>query len=184
MGQAEKLLLGVIVGARGIKGDVKVKTFTEAPEDIASYGPLTDVNDTKAFSLKVIGISKGLPVVRIKGISDRNQAEALKGTELYVMRDRLPETEDEDEYYHADLIGLTAIFKDGTKFGRILRLHGFGAGDMLEIVPDGKSEKASVLVPFTMEMVPEVDIGAGQVVLDLADGFFDIPEKPPVDSDR
>ncbi len=183
MGQAEKLLLGVIVGAKGIKGEVKIKTFTEIPEDISSYGPLTDATETKAFSLKVVSFSKGLPVVRIKGISDRNQAEALKGTELYVSRDKLPETENEEEYYHADLIGLTAIFKDGTKFGRILRLHEFGAGDMLEIVPEGKSEKASILVPFTMEMVPEVDIGAGQVILDLEDGFFDMPEKPSADSD-
>ncbi|PHQ71206.1 MAG: 16S rRNA processing protein RimM [Sneathiella sp.] len=182
MPQTDKLLLGVIVGAKGLKGEMKVKTFTEAPEDISRYGPLEDAAGTNRFDLKMIGVSKGLPVVRIKGISDRNQAEALKGTELYVARDKLPETEDEDEYYHADLVGLQAIFKDGTRFGKILRLHEFGAGDILEILPDGKSEKASVLIPFTMEMVPEVNLEAGQVVLDLSEDFFDIPEKSEADA--
>jgi len=179
MPQSDKLLLGVIAGARGIKGEVKVKTFTEVPEDIANYGPLEDASGANSFALKTVGVSKGLPVVRIKGITDRNQAEALKGTELYVSRDKLPEVKEENEYYHADLIGLQAVFKDGTGFGKVLRLHGFGAGDMLEILPDGKAEKASILVPFTMEMVPEVNIEAGQVILDLSDDFFEIPEKPP-----
>lgn len=128
------------------------------------------------YKLKVIGLSKGLPVVRIKGISDRNQAEALKGTELYVLRSDLPDVTDEDEFYYADLVGMQAVFKDGECFGIIARVHDFGAGDMLEIIPDGKSESSSVLVPFTMEMVPEVKMAAGQVILDLSDDFFDVPK--------
>ncbi len=172
------LLLGVIVGAKGIKGEVKIKSFTEYPEDIAAYGPLRDASGKTTFELKVVGVSKGLPVVRIKGISDRNAAEALKGVELYVSRDRLPETEEAEEYYHADLIGLPVFFQDGEKFGTILRLHDFGAGDMLEIVPDGKGAKAAVLVPFTVEMVPEVDVAGGRVVVDLAEDFFEVPEEP------
>lgn len=178
MPQPGDLLLGVIVGARGIRGEVKIKSFTENPEDIAAYGPLKNATGSATYQLKVVALSKGLPVVRIKGISDRNEAEALKGTELYVARDRLPETEDEDEYYHADLVGLAAIFTDGRQFGKILRLHDFGAGDMLEILPDGKSAKAAVLVPFTREMVPEVDIVGGRVTLDLDEDFFEIPENP------
>lgn len=172
------LLLGVIVGAKGIKGEVKIKSFTEYPEDIAAYGPLRDASGKTTFELKVVGVSKGLPVVRIKGISDRNAAEALKGVELYVSRDRLPETEEAEEYYHADLIGLPVFFQDGKKFGTILRLHDFGAGDMLEIVPDGKGAKAAVLVPFTVEMVPEVDVAGGRVVVDLGEDFFEVPEEP------
>ena len=178
MSASDRLLLGVIVGAKGIKGEVKVKSFTQNPEDIAAYGPLKDASGAITYQLKVVGLSKGLPVVRIKGISDRNGAEALKGTELYVGRDKLPETTEDDEYYHADLIGLQAVFRDGTTFGTILRLHDFGAGDMLEIVPDGKSEKGAVLVPFTAEMVPEVNIAKGQVVVELGDDFFDTPEPP------
>lgn len=183
MPETGKLLLGVIVGAKGIKGEVKIKSFTEKPEDIANYGPLDDALGAKTFNLKVVGLSKGLPVVRIKGISDRNQAEALKGTELFVTRDRLPVTDLEDEYYHADLIGLAAIFKDGTRYGTVLRLHDFGAGDVLEVVPEGKGEKASILIPFTLEMVPEVDIGAGHVVLDLSEDFFDAPKEPSSDQE-
>ncbi|MZR29463.1 ribosome maturation factor RimM [Sneathiella sp. DP05] len=172
------LLLGVIVGAKGIKGEVKIKSFTGIPEDIAAYGPLQDASGKTTFNLKVVSLSKGLPVVRIKGISDRNAAEALKGTELYVSRDKLPETEEEEEYYYADLIGLPVFFQDGTKFGSISCLHDFGAGDMLEIVPEGKGAKAAVLVPFTAEMVPEVDVSTGRVVVDLGEDFFEIPENP------
>lgn len=178
MPKANLLLLGVIVGAKGIKGEVKIKSFTEYPEDIAAYGPLQDASGKTIYNLKVVGQSKGLPVVRIKGISDRNAAEALKGTELYVSRDRLPETEEAEEYYHADLIGLSVFFQDGTKFGTILRLHDFGAGDMLEIVPEGKGAKAAVLVPFTLDMVPEVDITGGRVVVELDEDFFEVPEIP------
>lgn len=175
---AENLLLGVIIGAKGIKGEVKIKSFTEHPEDVGAYGPLQDASGKITFELKVVGLSKGLPVARIKGISDRDKAEALKGTELYVSRERLPETEEAEEYYHADLIGLPVFFPDGTKFGTIQRLHDFGAGDMLEIVPEGEGAKAAVLVPFTVEMVPEVDIAGGRVVVDLGEDFFEVPENP------
>ncbi|MAZ03179.1 MAG: 16S rRNA processing protein RimM [Sneathiella sp.] len=178
MPQAGMLLLGVIVGAKGIKGELKVKSFTENPEDIAAYGPLQDQSGRTTYKLKVVGLSKGLPVVRIKGISDRTAAEALKGTELYIARDRLPETEEEEEYYHADLIGLPVFFQDGTKFGTVLRLHDFGAGDMLEIVPENKDDKLAVLVPFTVEMVPEVDLSGGRVVVELSEDFFENPEAP------
>ncbi|WP_373084256.1 ribosome maturation factor RimM [Sneathiella sp.] len=172
------LLLGVIAGAKGIRGEVKIKSFTENPEDITAYGPLKNATGTITYDMKVVGLSKGLPVVRIKGISDRTQAEALKGTELYVSREMFPETSGEDEFYHADLIGLQVVFADGTRFGKILRAHDFGAGDMLEILPDGKSEKAAVLVPFTQEMVPEVDLDRGTVTVELGEDFFDVPEAP------
>lgn len=175
--QPDRLLLGVIAGARGIKGEVKVKTFTQAPEDIAAYGALEDKTGTKRYDVKLVGFSKGIPVIRVAGISDRNQAEALKGTELYISRDKLPETEGDDEFYHADLIGLDAVLEDGTHFGKILRVFDFGAGDMLEIVPEGKGAKSAIFVPFTLEMVPTVDLKAGQVTLSLSDDFFAVPER-------
>ncbi|MEP3248302.1 MAG: ribosome maturation factor RimM [Sneathiella sp.] len=176
MPETERLLLGVIAGPKGIRGEVKVKTFTEDPGDIVSYGPLESKDGKTKYVLSLSGFSKATPVVRIKGVSSRNEAEALKGTELYVSRDTLPDTEGDDEFYHADLIDLAAIEEDGTRFGKILRLHDFGAGDMLEIVPEGKSAKAAILVPFTLEMVPVVDVKAGHVVISLSDDFFDVPE--------
>ncbi|GLQ07833.1 ribosome maturation factor RimM [Sneathiella chinensis] len=177
MPQSGRLLLGVIVGPRGIRGEVKVKTFTEHPEDIVAYGPLEDATGKTCFNLELVGFAKSTPVVRIKGVADRNKAEALKGTELYVSRDVLPETEDADEFYHADLIGLDAVFEDGTRYGKILRVCDFGAGDMLEIVPEGQRSKAGVFIPFTREMVPVIDLEAGRVVLDLPEDFFAEPEK-------
>ena len=178
MPQSDRLLLGVVAGPRGIKGEMKVKTFTGNPEDIASYGSLENEAGTQSYKIKLVGFSKGIPVIRIKGVADRNQAEAFKGTELYISRDRLPETES-DEFYHTDLIGLDAIFEDGTIFGKILRLFDFGAGDMLEVVPDGKGAKSSIFVPFTLEMVPTVDLDAGHVVLSLSDDFFEVPDRDP-----
>lgn len=176
MPQSDRLLLGVIAGAKGIKGEVKVKTFTEIPEDIVSYGSLENKTGSVQYKIKLVGLSKGMPVIRVGGVSDRNQAEALKGTELYVSRDKLPVTEGDDEFYHADLIDLDAVFEDGTHFGKVVRAYDFGAGDMLEVLPTGKSDKSAVLVPFTMEMVPTIDLEAGQVVLSLSDDFFVVPE--------
>ncbi len=179
MPQSDRLLLGVVAGARGIKGEVKVKTFTGSPEDIVSYGALENKTGTTQYKVKLVGFSKGIPVVRIGGVSDRNQAEALRGTELYISRDKLPDTEGDDEFYHTDLIDLDAVFEDGTKFGTILRLHDFGAGDLLEVVPEGKGPKSAVFIPFTNEMVPTVDLKAGQVVLSLSDDFFSVPDRDP-----
>lgn len=177
MSRSDRLLLGVIAGPRGIRGEVKVKTFTEVPEDIASYGPLENKTGDASYEVKLVGMSKNLPVIRIKGVSDRNKAEALKGEELYVSRDRLPEIEEEDEFYHTDLVGLDVIFEDGTKFGEVTRLHDYGAGDIVEVRPEGKGKKAGVLIPFTKEMVPTVSIKEGHIVVDLPEDFFDAPEK-------
>lgn len=175
MSQSDRLLLGVIAGPRGIKGEMKVKSFTETPEDIASYGPLEDKTGNTKFIVSLVGSSKQLPVIRIKGVIDRNQAEALKGQELYVSREILPEIESTDEFYHSDLVGLDVVQEDGTKYGEILKLHDFGAGDILEIKPEGKEAKASILVPFTKEMVPTVDLAARQVVISLPENFFEVP---------
>jgi len=184
MSQSDRLLLGVIAGPRGIKGEMKVKTFTKIPEDIVSYGLLEDKTGSTKFNVTLVGSAKNLPVIRIKGVTDRNQAEALKGQELYISREKLPEIEGDDEFYHSDLVGLDVMEQDGTKYGEILRLYDFGAGDIMEVKPESKGAKSSVLVPFTKEMVPTVDLAARRVIINLSDDFFDVPEQEKAEEDE
>lgn len=161
MTKPERVLLGQITGAHGIRGEVTVKTFTGDPGDIADY-ELTDASGGRPLRLKVRRMtSKGL-IVQISGISDRNAAETLKGAELWVERTKLPAPE-EDEFYYVDLIGLEAVDLDGVRFGRIVQVANYGAGDLLEIELD-KTRK-SELVPFKVEFVPEVEIAEGRVVV-------------------
>ena len=173
------LCVGVITGAQGIRGAVRVKSFTADPLDIDAYGPVSDEAGTRAFELKAIGQSKGVVVATLKGVSDRNAAEALKGLRLFVDRDRLPPAEDE-EYYHADLLGLAAELIGGEPLGRITAVYDFGAGDAIEVTKD---DGAVVMVPFTKAAVPTVDLKAGKVVIDPPAGLFDKPE-PPQSLDR
>jgi len=165
--------VGVIAGARGIKGDVRIKSFTGDPEAIASYGDLFDETGETRFSIRIVGRAKDQVVVRVDGITDRTAAEGLKGTKLYVPRQALPEAE-EDEFYHWDLIGLAAEQVDGTVLGRIEAVQNFGAGDFLEIAG---GIKGGLLVPFTAEAVPVVDIQGGKVVIDPPPGLMEPPEE-------
>jgi 16S rRNA processing protein RimM len=165
-----RVLLGEITGAHGIRGDVLVRSFTAAPETIASYGPLTDATGAKQFSLGVIRVtSKGI-VARIGGVSDRTTAETLRGTKLYIERERLPEAA-ASEYYHADLIGLRAIAPDGTDLGEIVAVQNFGAGDLVELKPACGS--STEFIPFEDQWVPHVDLAAGTIVIN----------RPPEDED-
>jgi 16S rRNA processing protein RimM len=158
---AAGILLGAIIGAHGLKGEVKVKTFTETPERLGAYGPL-HAKDGRPFTVDVVRvIDTASAVVRFAGIADRNAAEALKGVELYVAREALPETEAE-EFYHADLIGLRAEDSEGRLVGHIRGVHNFGAGDVLDIE---RADGSEVLLPFTHEFVPTVDVKSGRVVL-------------------
>ncbi len=157
-----RLLLGQISGAHGIRGDVIVRTYTADPADITAYGPLTDKTGGRPLTLNVIRVTDKGVVARVKGVNDRNGAEALKGAELYVVRSKLPKT-DEAEYYHADLIGLDAVTEDGASFGRIVAVQNYGAGDLLEIqLSDGKDVE---FIPFTNACVPDVDIAAGRLTV-------------------
>ncbi len=178
MPQDGMICLGVITGAKGIRGEVKIKTFTETPESLTAYGTLYDASGKTAFKVKAVGQAKGQLVARIKDVDDRNKAEALKGTELYVSRDKLPAVDDQDEFYYTDLVGLNVVLKeDGSLFGKVVQVHDFGAGDMLEVSKDGTSgANSTVLFPFTEQMVPVVDIKNGQVVVDPPEGFFEIPK--------
>ena len=161
MGEAH-VCLGVITGVHGVRGLVKVKSFTEVPEDVAAYGPLTDEDGERVLTLTVTGRSKDALLVRFEGVADRDQAQALKGTRLYVARDVLPALDEEQTYYHADLLGLAAEDRDGHPLGRVAAVHNFGAGDILEL--DGEGRR---LVPFTRQAVPVVDLEGGRLVVEL-----------------
>lgn len=151
-----------MVGARGIKGEVRVKSFTADPADLGSYGPLTDEAGTRRFSLKVKALAKGLVIARIEGIADRTAAEALKGTGLYVARDALPAPADEEEFYHWDLVGLRVELEDGRPLGQVKAVHDFGAGTVLELAGE---ESKGLMLPFTRAVVPVVDLAAGRLVV-------------------
>jgi 16S rRNA processing protein RimM len=166
--------MGVVGAPHGVRGAVRVKSFTDLPEAIASYGALEDESGVRRFALRIVGAAKGdgMVIAQLSGVADRDQAEALRGLRLYASRTVLPATED-DEFYHADLVGLAAMLDDGTKLGMVTAVHDFGAGDVIEIAPTGGRP---VLVPFTRAAVPIVDIAGGRVVIDPPDGLFDAPK--------
>jgi 16S rRNA processing protein RimM len=151
-----------VATAHGVRGALRLRTFTEAPENVAAYGPLFDEEGRELFSVSVIGAAKGGVLVRAEGVDTRDAAEALRGMRLYVPRGRLPEPEDEDEFYLSDLAGLEAVDPEGTPRGRVVAVQNFGAGDLVEVRgPDGET----FYVPFTRELVPEVDVKGGRVVI-------------------
>jgi len=152
--------IGVIVGAHGIKGAVRVKCFTDRPQDFGAYGPVEDESGQRRFRALVQGVSKGLALVALDGIADRTQAEALKGVRLYVDRSRLPKA-DEDEFLVADLIGCRVESPDGLAMGLVSDVFDFGAGEVIEI----KGKTGVLMVPFTKASVPLVDVGAKRVVV-------------------
>lgn len=147
--------LGVITGTHGVRGAVRVKTFTGDPQSLGGYGPLRDGAGKRRFTVRDIQPDKSGARLMFEHITTREQAAVLKGTLLYVPRNVLPELDDADDFYHADLIGLQAVAPDGAVLGTVRGVHDFGAGDLLDI--DG------VFVPFTRACVPLVDLEAGQV---------------------
>jgi 16S rRNA processing protein RimM len=156
------VLLGEITGVHGIRGEILVRSYTAAPEAIATYGPLTDGSGAKGFPLKVVRVTNKGIVARVAGINDRTSAEALRGTKLYIERERLPEAA-ASEYYHADLIGLRAVAPDGTELGKIVAVQNFGAGDLLELqLASGVSTE---FIPFEDRWVPHVDLASGTIVV-------------------
>ncbi len=167
-----KVCIGVIAGAHGVRGQVRVKSFTAEPRDVTAYGPVTDASGARQFDLRITGAARGMMLAKIDGVGDRDAADMLRGTELYVDRDRLP-APDEDEYYYADLIGLDAVSTDGTALGSVRAMHNFGAGDMIELEDgSGKTE----LLPFTAAVVASVDLEAGVVTIDPPHEIFVRPD--------
>ncbi|MEM9138753.1 MAG: ribosome maturation factor RimM [Pseudomonadota bacterium] len=154
--------VGAIAGAFGVKGEARIKSFCADPEAIADYAPLT-TEDGRSFDLAITRAIKGGYAGRLSGVATREEAEALKGTRLYAPRARLPELPS-DEFYHADLIGLSVIDTGGEILGRVRAIHNFGAGDVLEVQLIDRKE---LMLPFTQAVVPTVDLGAGRIVADL-----------------
>jgi 16S rRNA processing protein RimM len=160
---AAPICVARIGAAHGVRGAVKLWTFTEDPLAVQEYGPLLTKDGARQFEIAHVREAKDHLVATFKGVATRDDAERLNGIELYVPRDRLPAT-DEDEYYHADLIGLAAVNAAGEPLGRVLAIHNFGAGDIIEIAPP---RGATMLLPFTNAVVPTVDLAAGHVVIEL-----------------
>lgn len=175
---SRKLCVGVITAPHGVRGLVRVKSFTAEPQAIADYVPLTSADGSAEFRLEIVGRAKGVLLARIDGVNGRDKADALRGTELFVDRDTLPEAEDEDEFYYADLIGLTAFLPDGGTYGTVKAMHDFGAGDMIEISRDGSGD---IVLPFTKAIVPDIDLAAGRLVIDPPEMFGDPEPAQPKD---
>jgi 16S rRNA processing protein RimM len=152
-----------IGAAHGVRGAVKLWTFTEDPFAVTRYGPLATKDGARAFEVAQAREGKGHLVATLKGVTTRNEAERLNGLELYVAREKLPATDD-GEYYHTDLIGLAAVSAADEPLGKVIAIHNFGAGDIIEIAPP---RGATMLLPFTNAVVPTVDIAGGRVVIEL-----------------
>lgn len=149
------VLLGEIGRAQGLKGEVRLRSFTQDPEAIAGYGPLQDETGTLRVEIETLRGNASSLVARLNGVTTREAAEALTGTKLYVPRERLPEA-GEEEWYHSDLVGLAALDQTGARLGTVTAIHNFGAGDIVEIAPAAGGE--TLLLPFNDATVPEVDV--------------------------
>jgi 16S rRNA processing protein RimM len=159
----DRVLVGRIGAAHGVRGEVRLVSFTEDPKAIADHGPLSDARGERQFEIGALRTLKdNLLVARFVGVATRNAAEALNNTDLYVPRASLPAAAD-DEFYHADLIGLAAVDSAGAEIGRVLNILNFGGGDILEITPAAGGE--TLLLPFTKACVPTIDLARKQVVI-------------------
>ncbi|WP_273690559.1 ribosome maturation factor RimM [Ketogulonicigenium vulgare] len=167
---SDRIVLGQIAGSFGVRGDLRLKSFCAIPEDIAIYTPLY-TDDGRVFRVVVItGQTNGALVARIEGISSKEEADALRGQNLSADRDRLPNLPD-DEFYHSDLIGLEVLDTGGAILGRVKTVLNHGAGDILEVQLTGKP--ATALLPFTLAIVPTVDLKAGRIIADPPEGLFE-----------
>ena len=168
-----RVALGVVAGAHGVRGLLRVRSYTAVPEDVVAYGPV-ETPDGRQLALRIVGRGKGVLLVEAGGVADRDAADALKGAELLVDRAVLPPTEAE-EFYHTDLVGLRAEMADGTAIGLVVAVHDFGAGDLLEIRIEGT--RRTELLRFDRQTVPEADTAGGRVVVVPPDGWMDTPAR-------
>ena len=160
---AAPICVARIGAAHGVRGAVRLWTFTEDPFAVKDYGPLTTKDGARQFEVTHVREAKDHLVATLKGVTTREDAERLNGIELYIAREKLPATDD-DEYYHADLIGLAAVNAANEPLGRVTAIHNFGAGDIIEIAP---AHGPTMLLPFTNAVVPTVDLAGGRVVIEL-----------------
>ncbi|MGO4914169.1 ribosome maturation factor RimM [Pseudogemmobacter sp. W21_MBD1_M6] len=165
----DKICVGALSGSYGVHGEVRLKSFCADPQAIADYGPLSSEDGKSQYVLTLTGSIPNGFTAEVEGIKTKEQADALKGIRLYAPRSVLPALPD-DEYYHADLIGLTVLDTGGAVLGTVKFVQNHGAGDLLEVMRTGGGE--TVLVPFTMEVVPTVDLASGRVIIDPPEGLF------------
>lgn len=166
----DRVLLGVVAAPHGVRGLVRIKSFTEDPKTVAAYGPLSDETGKKTYRVEALSTVKGAVLARIDGVADRNAAEAIRGLRLYVERSALP-VAGEREWYEADLIGLSAVGRDGRDWGKVTAFHDFGAGRTME-VSGGSASRNSLMLPFTDEVVPEIDVPGGKIVVEPPAGLL------------
>jgi 16S rRNA processing protein RimM len=160
---ADRICVARIGAAHGVRGEVKLWSFTEDPAAIANYGPLESQDGKRHFEIEALRPAKDHFVARIAGVGDRDAAERLRNLELYIPRARLPKIEDADTFYHADLVGMQAVTQNGKDIGTVAAVHNFGASDVIEIKPAAGGEP--LLVPFTDATVPEIDLNERRIVV-------------------
>ena len=166
----ERILRGVGAAPHGVRGLVRIRSYTQEPMAIAAYGPLSDETGRKQYRVEALSTMKGAVLARIEGVADRTAAEAIRGLRLYAERSVLPAT-GEREWYEADLIGLAAVGRDGRDWGKVIAFHDFGAGSTME-VSGGAASRGSVMLPFNDDAVPEIDVEGGKVVIDPPAGVL------------
>jgi 16S rRNA processing protein RimM len=169
MADGARICLGQIGAAHGLRGEVRLRSFTADAGAIVAYGPL-ETEDGRVVEIKALRPAKDHFVAKLAGIDDRNAAEQLANLKLYVPRDRLPELEEADEFYHADLIGLEVVDRVGRALGTVVAIHNFGAGDLIEVRPLAGSK--TEMLPFDAVHVPAIDLDAGRIVVDPPQGSF------------
>ena len=165
----ELICVGSIGGSYGVNGELRIKSFCAIAENIETYSPLTHEDGTGSFTIAIVRTVKGGFVIRMPEVATKEQADALKGVQLYAHRDQLPNLPD-DEYYHSDLTGLQVLDTGGIRLGTVKSVHNHGAGDLLEVqLPDSS---ATVLIPFSLAVIPTVDLETGRIIADPPDGLF------------
>jgi len=166
----DRIIVGVLSGSFGVHGDVRIKSFCADPEAIADYTPLTRADGASITTIVIKGQTKGSLIARVDGITTKEEADSLSGTDIFAQRDQLPNLPD-DEFYHTDLVGLMCVDTGGTELGRVKAVQTNGSDDLLEI--NSPTHKDTVLVPFLKKIVPTVDLASERIVLDPPRGLFD-----------
>jgi 16S rRNA processing protein RimM len=160
--RTQRVCVARIGAAHGVRGEVRLWSFTADPAAVAGYGPF-ETADGRVVEIEALRPAKAFFVARLKGVADRGAAERLRNAELFVPRERLPAPEDAEEFYHADLIGLDVVDASGAPLGTVVAMHNFGAGDVVELRPADGGD--TVMLPFTQDAVPEIDIAGGRIVV-------------------
>ncbi len=162
-GRESRVCVAQIGAAHGLKGEVRLWSFTQEPSGFAAYGSLETEDGSRILDVENARFAKDHFVAKFRSIDDRNAAEALRNVKLFIARERLPAVEEDDTFYHADLIGLSAVTPDQSVFGEVIAVQNFGAGDILEIK---RADGSVLMLPFTDVAVPQIDLARGTIVVD------------------